>query len=262
MGVYSGANHESQISNSNSNWNTKWRCCCWETNLGTSFEYCVEERILTEWTFLGGVLKCELPNNQFGLQPFSLCDDAPQKVFPWWQVGFLEEWAADFHDRIFEFRISRQPSWSFETNAQIQNGNAQGIEVVFDWCAVSHDIVQEISVVQNALLIWLRRQWVGVLLGSASSRTAQSKQNTTLLLLIAPPIPWWLLYQCPSSNKLSSITIPQQWLTWVIDVVCIPDLPMWTWSVLSLLCGLFPFVWVAYYNFTAWDFSVHWRIAN
>ena len=31
--------------------------------------------------------------------------------------------------------------------------DAQGIEVTFDWCTVSHDIVQEISVVQNALLI-------------------------------------------------------------------------------------------------------------
>ena len=30
---------------------------------------------------------------------------------------------------------------------QIQNGNTQGIEVAFDWCAVSHDIVQEVSVV-------------------------------------------------------------------------------------------------------------------
>ena len=36
--------------------------------------------------------------------------------------------------------------------------DAQGIEVTFDWCTVSHDIVQEISVVQNALLIRLRRQ--------------------------------------------------------------------------------------------------------
>jgi hypothetical protein len=44
-------------------------------------EYSVEEMIITEWTFLGGVLKCELPNNQFGLQPFSLSDDAPKKVF-------------------------------------------------------------------------------------------------------------------------------------------------------------------------------------
>ena len=44
-------------------------------------EYCVGQGVITEWTFLGGVLKCELPNNQFGLQPFSLCDDAPKKVF-------------------------------------------------------------------------------------------------------------------------------------------------------------------------------------
>jgi hypothetical protein len=42
-------------------------------------------------------------------------------------------------------------------NVQIQNGDVPGIEVAFDWCVLSDDIIQEVSVVQNAPLIRLRR---------------------------------------------------------------------------------------------------------
>ena len=77
----------------------------------------------------------------------------PKKFFRGDKWASLRDGPPTFMIEFSNFESVGSPVEVLKTNAQIQNGNAQGIEVVFDWCAVSHDIVQEISVVQNALLI-------------------------------------------------------------------------------------------------------------